>query len=350
MKDLIVDANFPRTLDERVYHLGIKAGEVANRIVTVGAPSRAHKIATFLDEKPKPFILNTERGFLTITGRYNGVPVSIVSIGMGSPNVDFFLREVRECLSGDLVVVRLGSCGALVDVKVGTVVVPSGSIAINRNYDYDFVNGGPENERPYRFSRRVSVDAELQSAVSRALEQTRPPTIETGILTNTLNASTDSFYSSQGRITSFPDHNEDIIDGLKTSYPDIATFEMETYHLLHLALSWPTRSPRAIKQTVPPISSQPAALTVAEIESASQQTSPSAVEKISATGSVFSPQPVIRAAAAQMVFAARGSKDFITPEQVESLEGWCARAMLQALTSFNIDSAHLHPVAGSVWE
>ena len=25
--------DFPRTLDERVYHLGIKAGEVANRVV-----------------------------------------------------------------------------------------------------------------------------------------------------------------------------------------------------------------------------------------------------------------------------------------------------------------------------
>lgn len=33
MKDLIVDANFPRTEDNRVYHLGIRAGEVANRIV-----------------------------------------------------------------------------------------------------------------------------------------------------------------------------------------------------------------------------------------------------------------------------------------------------------------------------
>lgn len=55
MKDLFVDASkssmvslvaarqhtyvkmiqdFPRTLDERVYHLGVKAGEVANRIVS----------------------------------------------------------------------------------------------------------------------------------------------------------------------------------------------------------------------------------------------------------------------------------------------------------------------------
>lgn len=143
MKDLIVDASknknikhpieyssylifivadFPRTLDARVYHLGIRAGEVANRIVdrvhcsfrsfltalqvTVGAPSRARGIASYLDATPKPFVLNSERGFTTITGRYNGIPVSIVSIGMGYPNADFFMREVRECLSGDMIVVR----------------------------------------------------------------------------------------------------------------------------------------------------------------------------------------------------------------------------------------------------
>ena len=44
---------------------------------------------------------------MTITGRYKSVPVSIVSTGMGFPNTDFFVREVRECLSGDMLVVRL---------------------------------------------------------------------------------------------------------------------------------------------------------------------------------------------------------------------------------------------------
>jgi len=106
MKDRILDANFPRTADHRVYHLGLRAGEVTNRIVTVGSASRAQSIASFLDATPKPFTLSSERGFITITGRYKAVPISIISIGMGSPNVDFFIREVRESLSGDMVVVR----------------------------------------------------------------------------------------------------------------------------------------------------------------------------------------------------------------------------------------------------
>lgn len=73
----------------------------------MGSPSRAHGIAKFLDENPAQFVLASERGFTTITGCYKGVPISIVSIGMGYPNMDFFIREVRECLSGDMVVVRL---------------------------------------------------------------------------------------------------------------------------------------------------------------------------------------------------------------------------------------------------
>lgn len=74
--------------------------------ITVGSASRAESIASFLDPAPKTFKLASERGFITITGRYKTTPISIVSIGMGSPNVDFFIREVRECLSGDMVVIR----------------------------------------------------------------------------------------------------------------------------------------------------------------------------------------------------------------------------------------------------
>jgi uridine phosphorylase len=74
--------------------------------LTVGSSSRAEKLAAFLDDKPKPFILLSERGFVTITGRCRGVPISIVSIGMGFPNMDFFVREMRETISGDMIVVR----------------------------------------------------------------------------------------------------------------------------------------------------------------------------------------------------------------------------------------------------
>ncbi|RXW23547.1 hypothetical protein EST38_g2316 [Candolleomyces aberdarensis] len=82
---------------------------------------------------------------------------------MGSPNMDFFVREVRECISGDMLIIRLGSCGALVDVAVGSVVLPSSSIGITRNYDFDFVSPGNSSEPAYRFSKPVLADPMLHA-------------------------------------------------------------------------------------------------------------------------------------------------------------------------------------------
>lgn len=52
-----------------------------------------------------------------------------------------------------------------------------------------------------------------------------------------MNASADSFYSSQGRIgVGFDDRNEDLIDRLVEAQNErILSLEMETFHLLDLA-------------------------------------------------------------------------------------------------------------------
>ncbi|KAL6305742.1 purine and uridine phosphorylase [Sparassis latifolia] len=347
MKDLIVDANFPRTLDHRVYHLGIKAGEVANRIVTVGAPSRANAVAAYLDTSPKPFVLSSERGFTTITGRYKGVPVSIVSIGMGHPNADFFMREVRECLSGDMLVVRFGSCGAVIDVPVGTVVVPKSSICVTRNYDFPFASGSSQ-EYPYKISRPIAADSELHAALQDALNKHRSSK-EMSVVDHFMNASTDSFYSSQGRQTSFPDYNADLIDRLKSSHSNLATFEMETFHILHLAASWPCDAP-SIHIASPPLSTLPVSPAVSSSHLPSAQTQRAGVLPSARNGKLPVPGPRIRAAAAQMVFASRTSQGFITPQQVKDVEAWAGRAVLEALTGFVIDPDRLHDEEGSVWE
>jgi uridine phosphorylase len=104
------------------------------------------------------------------------MPVSVCSIGMGYPNMDFFVREVRESVSGDMAVirfetfirfeslvffltnvrVRLGSCGCLIDHPVGSIVVPKASVAITRNYDYDFTSPKTGQDiTPYFISKPV---------------------------------------------------------------------------------------------------------------------------------------------------------------------------------------------------
>ena len=62
-------------------HMDVGKGDVANRVITVGAVQRAEKIASFLDARTN--VVSSSRGFTTITGTYKGVAVSIVAIGMG---------------------------------------------------------------------------------------------------------------------------------------------------------------------------------------------------------------------------------------------------------------------------
>ncbi|KIY53128.1 uridine phosphorylase [Fistulina hepatica ATCC 64428] len=328
MKDLLTDANFPRTGDGRVYHLGLRPGEVSNRILTVGSTSRAHIVASHLDATPKPFVLTSERGFLTITGRYSGVPVSIVVSNMGTPNMDFTVRELRECLSGDMLIVRLGSCGGLVPIPVGSVVVPKACVAITRNVDFDFNDPDNNDEPAYRISKPVSADDELHEKICEALERAKPKGSTTTILSGLVNASADSFYSSQGRQTSFPDCNAHLLDLLLSSTPGVASLEMETHHLYHLAKCWG----RPKKVTTPP---PPAPLTAGPVEGHVLQGSASTADvhpserKVLAKSrlSIASLDTRIRAAAAQLVFASRTSQDFITPEQVHEAELWTSKVI-----------------------
>uniref|UniRef100_A0A0W0F9X7 Nucleoside phosphorylase domain-containing protein n=1 Tax=Moniliophthora roreri TaxID=221103 RepID=A0A0W0F9X7_MONRR len=355
MKNTLKDAT-----DLRVYHLGLRPGEVANRIVTVGSPSRARIIAKFLDETPKPFTLESERGFLTITGRYKGTPITVLSIGMGAPNMDFFVREVRECLSGDMLVVRLGSCGCLINAPVGTVVVPKACVAVTRNVDFDFLNPEASQEPPYRISKLVYGDTELHAQLKQSLEAAKPNNSETQILADIVNASADSFYSSQGRQTAFPDHNEHVIEDL-LKVPDVVTLEMETHHLYHLAACWGRRI-GAQQALTAPLTTSPVLPT---------STPSHATATLEPTAPLASPDAKIRVSAAQMIFAARSSRDFITPEQVNELEHWTGKVgtgsypmsmttqldaffviqgVLEALCQMTIPLDKQHPEQGSVWE
>ena len=53
----------------------------------------------------------SNRGFTAYTGKYKGSLISIVSIGMGYPMMDFFVREARAIVNGPMVIIRFGTCG-----------------------------------------------------------------------------------------------------------------------------------------------------------------------------------------------------------------------------------------------
>lgn len=207
----------------------------------VGSPARARLLAENLEpEEPgRPlFSLESDRGFLTITGMHAGARVSVVSIGMGLPMMDFFVREGRAVTRGPMVVARFGTCGVLQEsVSVGSIsVAKEGSICVQRNYAA-FADGGDgrnTKHAAYHISDVCPPDAELTAAVTRELEEALgPEMVATGV-----NVTADSFYASQGRVDpSFHDANGGLIEEVLSRHPRALSCEMESFQLLHLARS-----------------------------------------------------------------------------------------------------------------
>lgn len=68
--------------DGKNLHMDVGHGDLANRLITVGAPSRLEKIAKHFDENSITFRHTSSRGFTCVTGTYKGVAISVVAIGM----------------------------------------------------------------------------------------------------------------------------------------------------------------------------------------------------------------------------------------------------------------------------
>lgn len=223
----------PRDNHNAVIHLGLTEGQVANRILSVGSEKRAELLSTLFDKDTPLQKVHSSRGFLTISGRFNNVPISIVSTGMGIPMMDFVVRETRAVVSGPMAIVRLGTCGSLrEEVAQGSVVVCSpGAIAIRCNYDR--WHSESSQEPYYHFSHPVLPDAELSSLIASTL---KTKLSDPAFVFEGLNVTSDSFYGSQGRLDrNFRDYNQTLFDDLHSKYSTATTMEMETFQLLHLA-------------------------------------------------------------------------------------------------------------------
>ena len=132
--------------DGTVFHLHLKPGQIADTVILVGDPARVELIASRFDERE---CRAANREFITVTGRYRGKRMSVLSTGIGVgnidisvteldalANVDFGTRTVKECLHR-LTLVRLGTSGALQpDIELGDVVFSRTSVGFDGLLNY----------------------------------------------------------------------------------------------------------------------------------------------------------------------------------------------------------------------
>ncbi len=111
-------------VNELQYHIACKKGDVGRYVILPGAPERTDEIASYFDD---PHFVAQNREYKTYTGTIEGVPVSVMSTGIGGPSAVIAMEELVRC--GADTFIRVGTCGGI-NTKVGCddVVIASAAV------------------------------------------------------------------------------------------------------------------------------------------------------------------------------------------------------------------------------
>ena len=124
-----------------IYHLDLLPEELADHIITVGDPGRAHEVSKHFDSIE---VKSAHREFVTHTGYVGKLRLSVVSTGIGTDNIDIVLNELDALANINLSsrsinanlkqlnIIRIGTTGSLqADVPVDSFVASTHAIGID---------------------------------------------------------------------------------------------------------------------------------------------------------------------------------------------------------------------------
>jgi uridine phosphorylase len=200
--------------DGRQYHIGVAPGEAAPRVLLCGDPKRAERTASLFS---KVRCERRNREYVTITGTYEGLDLTVMGTGIGADNIEIAVVELSQIVK-EPTFIRIGSSGALqTGIRLGDLVISTGAVRLENTSTF-FV---PESY-PAVASYEVVV-ALLGACAGLGLRY------HAGIT-----ASAPGFYGAQSRK----------VPGFEPRYPDlpgalsklgVVNFEMEVSALFTLA-------------------------------------------------------------------------------------------------------------------
>ena len=197
------------------YHIACGPGDVAPYVLIPGDPERVGKIASLWDSSRE---VAYHREYHTMTGKYQGVPISCTSSGIGGPSLAIAVDEL--CRIDAHTFIRVGSTGGIQKgQKIGDLVISTGAVRLEGT-SKDFVI--PEYP--------AIANYEVVMALIQAAEELKVR-YHVGIT-----ASTDTFYTGQGRPAYgdyFPRFKEHIFRDMQAAR--VQNFEMEAATLFTMA-------------------------------------------------------------------------------------------------------------------
>ncbi|WP_435194359.1 nucleoside phosphorylase [Natronomonas sp. EA1] len=207
------DAEDPNA--ETQYHIGVGPADIDGPVLLPGDPERVPKIAEAWDTAEERAY---HREYRTMSGTFDGAPVTCTSTGIGSPSAAIAVEELAR--AGADTFMRVGSCGAIQpEMDIGDLVITTGAVR----------QEGTSSEY-VREDYPATADNEVVTALVTACE-------ELGFDYHLgVTCSTDSFYAGQGRpgFGGFEAAGaDDLVEELQNA--GVLNFEMEASAILTVA-------------------------------------------------------------------------------------------------------------------
>jgi len=102
----------------------VYAKDLALKVLVVGDPKRAEQAAQLLEAAR---LVGSNREYVTYTGKYGGVPLTVCSHGVGAAGASVCFTELLD--GGVEVILRAGTCGALQEeIEDGSLVIGTAAI------------------------------------------------------------------------------------------------------------------------------------------------------------------------------------------------------------------------------
>ncbi|MDQ3072610.1 MAG: phosphorylase, partial [Bacteroidota bacterium] len=132
--------------DGSVYHLNLLPHEIADTIILVGDPARVNMVSSQFDSVR---IIKEKREFITHTGIYKAMAISVISTGIGIGSMDIVMNELDALASIDLwtgeikqepkklKIIRIGTSGSIQrDIIPGDCLVLAKTMGMDNLSDY----------------------------------------------------------------------------------------------------------------------------------------------------------------------------------------------------------------------
>jgi len=183
-------------------HIMCGVGDVAKYVLLPGDPKRVERIASFFEEAHK---VADYRGFVTYSGKIDGIPISACSTGIGCPTAAIVLEELIKI--GAETFIRVGTTGALQpNMEMGDIVIATAAVRMD---------GTTRSYLPIEYP--AVADLDVVSALLKASKQMNKKVYAGIVLTS------DAFYA------------EDTEETMRFGKANVLSIEMECSTIFTLA-------------------------------------------------------------------------------------------------------------------